>query len=258
MKIWNSYLLIFFLIVIQPLSCLAQDSSSSRSASAVVRSAIEYWRSDTSIAIATMVVHRPAWERTMKMKSWTEGTNRSLIKFLEPAKDAGSASLKDDATIWTFSPKINRAIKIPASMMSQSWMGSDFSYNDLARGDDILEYYTHRFLPEQTEGNHKVFVIEAIPDEDSPIVWGKEILKIRDDSLLLAHEFYDQDLILVKRLETLSTGIFDGKVFPKKMRMYSEERQGEWTEIIHNEIRFQVTLPKNLFTLSYLKNPRLF
>lgn len=227
-------------------------------ATQVVKSAIEYWRSDTSIAIATMVVHRPNWERTMKMKSWTEGIDRSLIKFLEPAKDAGSASLKDKATIWSFSPKINRAIKIPSSMMSQSWMGSDFSYNDLARDDDILQYYSHHFLPEEAFEGHKVYVIEAIPHEDAPIVWGKEILRIRDDRVLLAHEFYDQKMTLVKQLKTLSTTTFNGKVFPETMKMTPVERDGEWTEITHHSVKFNVDLPQNLFTLSYLKNPRLF
>jgi outer membrane lipoprotein-sorting protein len=194
----------------------------------------------------------------MKMKSWTEGIDRSLIKFLEPAKDAGSASLKDQANIWSFSPKINRAIKIPSSMMSQSWMGSDFSYNDLARDDDILQYYSHRFLPEEEFNGHKVFVVEAIPHEDAPIVWGKEILKIRDDHVLLSHEFYDQNMILVKRLETMSITTFNGKIFPETMKMTPVERDGEWTEITHHSVKFNVDLPQDLFTLSYLKNPRLF
>lgn len=254
----DSYIKPFILILLLWAPVTGDGAEPPPIATQVVQSAIEYWRSDSSIAVATMVVHRPNWERTMKMKSWTEGIDRSLIKFLEPAKDAGSASLKDNATIWSFSPKINRAIKIPSSMMSQSWMGSDFSYNDLARDDDILQYYSHHFLSAEESDGHKVFVVEAIPREDSPIVWGKEILKIRDDHVLLSHEFYDQKGHLVKRLETLSITRFNGKIFPETMKMTPVEREGEWTEITHHSVKFNVELPRNLFTLSYLKNPRLF
>lgn len=254
----KSYIRPLLLLLLLWAPLMGKGAETQPIATQVVRAAIEYWRSDSSIAIATMVVHRPNWERTMKMKSWTEGIDRSLIKFLEPAKDAGSASLKDQATIWSFSPKINRAIKIPSSMMSQSWMGSDFSYNDLARDDDIIQYYSHHFLPEEELDGHKVFVVEAIPHEDAPIVWGKEILKIRGDHVLLSHEFYDQNMTLVKRLETLSITMFHGKVFPETMKMTPVERDGEWTEITHHSVKFNVELPQNLFTLSYLKNPRLF
>jgi outer membrane lipoprotein-sorting protein len=111
-------------------------------ATALVQEAIEYWREGSSHAVASMTVHRPDWERTMKFTSWTKGNDFSLIQFIAPPKDAGSASLKRGNEMWSYSPKIRRVIKIPSSMMAQSWMGSDFSYNDLARDDDIIEYYT--------------------------------------------------------------------------------------------------------------------
>ena len=81
----------------------------------------------------TMVIHRPDWERTMTMRAWTKGDDRSLVRVLEPRKDRGNGTLTDDNSMWSYSPKVNRVIKIPSSMMGQSWMGSDFSNKDVSR-----------------------------------------------------------------------------------------------------------------------------
>ncbi|MCB0310569.1 MAG: outer membrane lipoprotein-sorting protein, partial [Bdellovibrionales bacterium] len=102
----------------------------------LVERAIEYWRDSSSYTAATMVIHRDDWERSLSLISWTSGRKKSLVRFTAPAKDAGSASLTLDNEMWSFAPKINRVIKIPSSMMHQSWMGSDFSYNDLSKTDD--------------------------------------------------------------------------------------------------------------------------
>ncbi|MCB0353792.1 MAG: outer membrane lipoprotein-sorting protein [Bdellovibrionales bacterium] len=250
-------MIFFTFFLLSPMWASAQTVVGDPSATAVVRDAIEYWREKTSSSVASMTVHRPDWERTLKMKTWTSGLDESLIKYLEPAKDAGTASLKIGNEMWSYTPKVNRVIKIPSSMMSQSWMGSDFSYNDLARDNDILEYYNHKFLPAETQGGKKVFVVEAVPLEDAPVVWGKEVIKVRDDKILLAHLFYDQEMKLVKQFQTKSIKDFDGKLFPEVMRMTNLENDDEWTEITNHTLAFGLTLPANLFSLSYLKNPRL-
>jgi hypothetical protein len=100
-------------------------------------------------------------------------------------------------------------------------------------------------------------VIEAIPKEDSPVVWGKEIVKIRQDKVLQAHLFYDQEMKLVKRLRTLSVRDYSGKIFPETMRMQNMEEEDEWTEITHHSIVFGEDYPESLFSISHLKNPRM-
>jgi hypothetical protein len=180
----------------------------------------------------------------------------SLVRFTAPAKDAGNATLSKEEDVWTFTPKTNRVIKIPSSMKSQSWMGSDFSYQDLSRDDQIVNQYTHRLLSVETSDNLKVYEIESVPLDDAPIVWGKEILKIRQDSIILEHSFFDQDMILVKRLSTRAIGPLGGKTFPLVMRMEKADAPEEWTEIEHSEARFNVPLSTTFFTLSNLRNPR--
>ena len=92
----------------------------------LIEEAIDYWRESSSFTEASMTIHRPDWERKMSLESWTLGRDKSLVRFTAPAKDSGNASLTIDEEMWSYSPKINRVIKIPASMMHQSWMGSEF------------------------------------------------------------------------------------------------------------------------------------
>lgn len=225
-------------------------------AAAIIRAAIEYWRDVSSYAVFDMTIHRPDWQRTMSMRVWTRGNKESLVRVTAPAKDAGNGTLLLDNDMWSYSPKVNRVIKIPSSMMGQSWMGSDFSNNDLARADDLIDQYRHTLLATEQRDGHKVYVIEALPNEAAPVVWGREVLKIRDDHLLLEHAFYDQSGVLVKKLSTTEIKLMGGKPIAARERMQKADKQDEWTEIVTREAQFGIALPASLFTQANLRNPR--
>jgi len=174
-----------------------------------------------------------------------------------PPRDAGNATLVlDDNKVWSYAPKINRVIRIPSSMMSQSWMGSDFSNKDISRTDEIVEQYDHTLLRTDEHEGHKVYVIESIPHEEAPIVWGKEISHVRDDYVELEHHFLDQDMQTVKILKTLDIKKMGGRMFAVHQRMNMLEKENEWTEISVQQLDFDREIPDYLFTLSNLRNPR--
>jgi len=141
-------------------------------------------------------------------------------------------------------------------MMNQSWMGSDFSNKDISKSTDIIDQYDHRLLKTETEGEHILYTIESIPHEQAAVVWGREIVVIRDDYIMLRQEFWDQDNILVKEMKATEIAVMDGRSIASRMRMQKIESPGEWTEMVVNEIDFDVELATNLFTLSNLRNPR--
>jgi hypothetical protein len=190
------------------------------------------------------------------MEAWTAGEKKSLVRVLEPKKDAGNGTLLIDNSMWTFSPKINRVIKIPSSMMNQSWMGSDFSNKDIARSSDIIDQYRHTLIATETRDGHKVYVIESVPKEAAPVVWGKEVIRIRDDYVMLEHAFFDQDMKPVKRMHTLAVGMMGGRVVALQERMVKIEAPDEWTEVKMVSARFDINVPDSTFTLSNLRNPR--
>ena len=222
----------------------------------VVRAAIDHWRGLSSYTEMTMLIHRPDWERSMTMRAWTKGQEQSLVRVVEPKKDRGNGTLIDDNNMWTFSPKVNRVIKVPSSMMGQSWMGSDFSNKDIARADDIIDQYDHTILSRDEIDGIVVYEIESVPHEDAAVVGGREVLRIREDHVVLEHAFYDQDDELVKKLVSLEIVEMGGRTIAKRQRMTKVEEPEEWTEIGVNEVTYELELKDSLFTLSNLRNPR--
>ena len=222
----------------------------------IVRAAVDHWRGVSSHSVMSMLIHRPDWERSMTMEAWTKGDEKSLVRVIEPKKDRGNGTLTDDNDMWTFSPKVNRVIKIPSSMMGQSWMGSDFSNKDVARADDIIEQYDHTLLASEDVDGITVYEVRAVPHEQAAVVWGREELRIRDDHVLLEHRFYDQDGELVKTLETLEIEEMGGRTIASRQRMVKEDEPGEWTEIEVISVEYEIDIRDSVFTLSNLRNPR--
>lgn len=248
----TSHFLAAILLLFLSLGAQAQTPD----AAALVKAAIEYWRDTSSYAVSEMTIHRPDWERRVTFRVWTRGDKHSLVRVIAPAKDAGNATLLVDNDMWSFTPKINRVIKIPSSMMTQSWMGSDFSNSDLAKADDLIEYYTHRLLKTETRDGHTQYQIESVPKETAPVVWGKEVVTVRDDYVLLEHAFYDQQGTLLKTLTTQELKSMGGKTVAARQRMQKVDKPDEWTQIHVREARFGVEIPANMFTLGNLRNPR--
>jgi len=230
--------------------------AAAREAREIVRAAWDHWRGVTSQGEMAMTIHRASWERSMSMKAWTKGQKHSLVRVTAPRKDAGNGTLMIDNAMWTYSPKVNRVMKVPSSMMGQSWMGSDFSNKDVSRADTIVDQYDHTLLEEEKSEGHTVYVIESVPHDDAAVVWGKEVLKVRDDNVLLAQDFYDQDGKLVKSLRSTKVGNMGGRALALVQRMEKLESDGEWTEIVIDDMSFDVDLPDSLFTRSNLRNPR--
>ena len=227
-----------------------------RDARQIVRDAVDHWRGLSSYTVMTMVIHRPDWERSMTMEAWTKGDERSLVRVIEPKKDRGNGTLIDGDNMWTFSPKVNRVIKVPSSMMGQSWMGSDFSNKDIARVEDIIDEYDHTIVATDEVDGVVTTTIRSIPHEDAAVVWGSEVLKIRDDHVVTEHAFYDQDGDLVKTLVTMDIDEMGGRTIATRQRMVKTEDAGEWTEIAVLEVEYELELKDSLFTLSNLRNPR--
>ncbi|MEZ5598981.1 MAG: outer membrane lipoprotein-sorting protein [Pseudomonadales bacterium] len=233
---------------------LAYAESAADRASELVAGAIDLTRGMTSHTELTMTVHRPDWEKTSSLVAWTRGREDALIRFTAPDKDAGNATLKLAREMWTFTPKLNRVVRLPASMMSQSWAGSDFSYNDLSRSDELLVHYTLTLVSEQTEDEHVIYTIDAVPHADAPVVWGKERLRLRDDLVLMEVTYFDQDLLPLKRMTALQVGDLGGRTFATRMRMEDLEESGHYTELAYKTAAFDIPIDDRMFTQFALRN----
>jgi len=225
-------------------------------AQGLVESSWDYMRDRASIATVGMTIHRPGWERKVVMKAWTRGRKDSLFFIMAPPKDKGNGTLKKGRAMWMYNPKVNRVIKLPPSMMSQAWMGSDFSNNDLSKSDTLLTDYEHTIIGTERHEGKKVFLIKSIPKPDAPVVWGMQKLKIREDHILLSEEFYDEDLKPVKVMTTLEIQRLGGKLFPRVWKINKFDKKEEYTQLTYKALAFMPHLPDGLFTLASLRKVR--
>jgi outer membrane lipoprotein-sorting protein len=222
---------------------------------ALVEAAVEYYRGDASVSKVRMTIHRPEWEREMTIKAWTLGKKYSLFYITDPPKDEGNGTLKRATDMWTYNPKVNRVIKLPPSMMSQAWMGSDFSNNDLAKSDSIIDDYVHSVVTVKDVDGNKVYVVKSVPKPMAPVIWGMQKLHIREDHIMLRQEFYDEDMALVKAMTGEKIEMLGGKRFPRIWRMQKADAEDEYTQLEYLELDFKDRLPDRLFTVSSLRNP---
>lgn len=225
-------------------------------ARAIVERAFDYWRGVGSVARFEMTIHRTDFERTMVLKGWTKGRRDALFFVEKPAKDAGNGTLKKGREMWSFNPKINRVIKLPPSMMSQSWMGSDFSNDDLAKSDTMIDDYIHSLKAKTLTEEGMVYTIESIAREDAPVVWSKQELDIREDNILLRQTFYDEEMVEVKEMTAEQIEMLGGRLFPRIWTMRRVDEEQRYTRMEYLELRFGDDLDDRLFTLSSLKNRR--
>jgi outer membrane lipoprotein-sorting protein len=136
----------------------------------------ELYRSESSHAVLEMQIVTENWERTTKMEVWTRGMNDTRIKILSPRKDKGIKTLKLGNQMWNYFPKINKVLKVPPSMMMNSWMGSDFSNDDLVKENTLADNFISK-LEAHPADPEKLYFIVLSPKEDTVTVWGNSLQK---------------------------------------------------------------------------------
>ncbi|MCE9845078.1 outer membrane lipoprotein-sorting protein [Vibrio diabolicus] len=237
------------------LACVLLSSFSyAESAFDIVQKSDQAMRGKSSYSEATMKIVRPDWSRSMTMKSWTKGTELSLVLVTAPAKDKGSASLKRHREMWNWVPSIERVIKIAPSMLSQSWMGSDFTNDDLINQSSIVVDYQHQLLQSETFDGDKVWVVDALAKPDAPVVWSKVRLWISKTSLLQRKvEFYDEFDELVNVLTTYDVKTLGGRDVATRMEMQPIDKPGNKTVLITHEAQFDFDIDDDFFSQQQMK-----
>ncbi|MBT6341377.1 MAG: outer membrane lipoprotein-sorting protein [Desulfobacula sp.] len=231
------------------------DVQAQMTAETIVKKAFDYWRGKASISTIVMTIHRPEWERVMTLKAWTKGESDSLFVITKPAKDRGNGTLKAGKGMWMYNPKVNRVIKLPPSMMSQSWQGSDFSNNDLAKSDSLIKDYVHTLEDTKIDEGKKVYYIKSMPKPEAPVIWGMIKLTIREDNILLSESFFDEDLETVKIMTAWDIQMTNDRLFPLKWKMQKADITDEYTLFVYEKVNFKKSLSKSIFTRTNLKNP---
>lgn len=226
-------------------------------ATQIIRNMEDVMRGESSFVEMTMTIVRPRYERDVSMRAWAMGEDYSLILVTAPARDEGTTYLKRNNEIWNYVPTIDRTIKMPPSMMSQSWMGSDFTNDDLVRESSTVEDYDHRILREEVYQGRDVWVLELVPHPDAPIVWGKVLLWVtKEDTIQLRVENYDQRDELASTIELDQIMEFNGRSIPSRMTLIPEDSPDQRTVIEYEEMDFNIDIDESFFTQSNMRRVR--
>ena len=190
----------------------------------------------------------------MTLKSWAKGTEYSLTLVTAPARDKGTAFLKREKEIWNWQPTIDRTIKMPPSMMMQSWMGSDFTNDDLVRESSIVTDYEHELQGIETLEGRNCYKIKMTPKPDAPVVWGEIIIWIsKDEYLQLKSEFYDEDSYLVQTIYGKQVKEMDGRVIPSVLEVVPADEEGHKTRLEYLSLDFNEPIQPSFFSIQNMK-----
>jgi hypothetical protein len=223
----------------------------------IVRRADANMRGSTNYSDMTMTVIRPDWSRTVSMKGWDKGRTYSLTLITAPAKQQGQAFLKRGVEMWNWVPAIDRVIKIPPSMMSQSWMGSDFTNDDLIKESSTVKDYSHAVTGRDTIDGRACWRVALAPLANAAVVWGKVVawITVQGDIEVKA-EYYDEDGALVNTERFSDIRALGGRTIPARMEMTPAAKPGCKTVLAITSIWFDKPIADDFFSLQNLKRAR--
>ena len=262
----SNYLKVVIILLLgsaQPSLALAslRPASPGMSATQIANRAEESLRGDQTVIQAQMTVRSPrlTQPRMIEFTSWDDRLGkRSFTRMEAPAKDKGTGFLKVHPNLWMYIPRVERTVRIPPSMMLQSWMGSDLTNDDLVRESSQTDDYDHRLLGiEDTVKNHpdrEAYVVEYIPHEDTPVVWGKIIAWIDTErDVTLRQEFYDEDDVLIRTMQYQEIQPVGKRWVSHLWILTPEQKEGHETQVRIKRIEFDAEIDDTVFTKRNLK-----
>ncbi len=240
------------------LSAFQNAAAQQLSATDVVRKADEKLNGEKSgYSVMTMTVIRPTWQRTVEIKSWSLGDDYALALITAPAREKGQTFLKRSSEMWNWNPAINRLIKLPPSMMSQGWMGSDYTNDDILRESSVVNDYTHTFEGEEEVDGRLCYRIKLTAKPDAEVIWGHQMWWVdKKEYIVLKTELYDEDGYLVRTERGMELKNFEGRLLPSLIELVPEENKGNKTLLRINEMKFNIDIAESFFSQQNMKTVR--
>lgn len=246
-------MLVLLLLAFMPTLISADEPE----ATLIIDRMVDAMRGDSSYAEMTMRIERSRYTREVVMRSWSKDRNYSLVLITLPARDRGTVYLMRDRNIWTYDPRIDRITRLPSSMLAQSWMGSDFTNDDLIRDTDPVKDYQHQFVRTEEYQGHESYVIDMTPKPDTPIVWGKVRVWVSSSNYLqLRAEHYDQRGDLVNTMEFDQITRFGQRELPARITVIPADKPNERTILTYEEADFNIDIDEEFFSRATMQRLR--
>ncbi|MFH0990772.1 MAG: outer membrane lipoprotein-sorting protein [bacterium] len=228
-----------------------------QTAQEIVRKSEDLLKGVSSKGKFKMTITNPDYTRTMEMESWWVGNEKALIVIIAPRREAGNKTLKVKNELWMYLRNTETTIKVPPSMMLQSWNGSDFSNDDLVRESSLVDDYVMTIVAEEKVQNESNWKIQLLPKPTAPVVWGKIFHWIRrSDYLPSQTEYYDEKGSLMRTLNYSNIKQFGKRKIPSKWEMINNVKKGNITLFEYTDVQFDVPIPDRIFSFQELEKGR--
>ncbi|MGV3622305.1 MAG: outer membrane lipoprotein-sorting protein [Archangium sp.] len=209
----------------------------------------------SSVAVMKMNIKTPSFERAVKMKVWSKGRDFALVKVVEGgARDTGMMTLKREKQLWNYLPQAGRVMKLPSGMMGDSWMGSDFTNDDLVKGSSLASDFEAKVEKVGEHDGRKAWFITLTPKANANVVWGRvEMILDRESCLPLEQRFFDEDNKLARRMQFGELKKLGWRTYPMKMTVTPAEA-GRQTIINYESVELDGDVPEDTFSLRRLQS----
>jgi len=247
------YLMLFVLLLffIFPLH---SDKPANTKAREIVRKMDELFRARSSVGTMEMEIITPHWQRTLRCQVWSQGMDETFIRLLDPKKERGMATLRVKNEMWNFLPKTNKVIKIPPSLMMGSWMGSDFTNDDLVKEITFIDDYTFEIINVENPDANTIY-LKCVPKKGVPVVWGHIILAVRDsDYLPVWQKYFDEKGKLMREMFFKDVKKFGKRTIPSVMELIPTNKKNQKTIVRYLDFQFNIKLDKSIFSLRNLRS----
>jgi len=225
-----------------------------QSADEIIRRSENAIKGETSQGTFRMTVVTEDFTRTMEMDSWWVGNEKALIVIKSPKRDAGNKTLKVNNELWMYLRNTETTIKIPPSMMLQSWNGSDFTNDDLVRESNVAKDYAKKILGEEEIEHERSWKIELLPNSNAPVVWGKLLYWVRTSDFLPARvDFYDEKGTLIRTMAYSNHKTLGGRKLPTKWSMINQKKRGSRTDFEILDVKFDIKISDRIFSFRELE-----
>ncbi|HUW92900.1 MAG TPA: outer membrane lipoprotein-sorting protein [Bacteroidales bacterium] len=236
------------------------DSLSAQQVSAteIIRRADEKFNGEKSgYSVMAMTIVRPTWQRTVEFRSWSMEDDYALTLITAPSREKGQTFLKRGSEMWSWNPAINRLIKLPPSMMSQGWMGSDYTNDDILKESSVVDDYTHSIEGEEDTDGRPCWKIRLTAREDADVLWGYQLWWVdKQEYIVLKAELYDEDGYMVRSERGSELKVLDGRLLPTIIELVPAENPGNKTVLKIIEMKFNITLDAGFFSQQNMKSIR--
>jgi outer membrane lipoprotein-sorting protein len=222
----------------------------------IIKKSEEKLRKATSSMKADLKITtiRPKWTKSKTIRTWTDGNN-GMIMIIAPEKEEGISFLKTEEGVWNYIPKINSTVKMPPSLMMNSFMGSELSNDDMIHQSSNVEDFNHQLLNDTIINGRECYQIELTPKPQSMVVWGKVVMSIdKEHFIQLQTLFYDENNELINTIKGENIVVFDGVYLAKQLTVVRADKPGRKTVLEYLAVEFGLNLPADFFTKDHMKS----